>query len=213
VNSATTNVVTSAGTGSPNRLLYSENGPAQPQALAITTSTLPNATVSTAYSATIQAIGGTSPYTWSATELPNGLSLAADGKITGTPTATGSFTLVVTATDAVSASVTANVSLTVAPAKVLPGAFSKTSPSNFATGISRNAAVLTWAASANATSYQVCLSTSSACNTWYGPFTSTSASFSGLRGRTTYYWHVRALNADGSILANGGTIWRFTSAR
>jgi subtilisin family serine protease len=213
VNAATTGVVLSAGTGSPNRLLYSETGPTQPQALAITTSSLPNATVSTAYSATIQAIGGTSPYTWSATGLPNGLSLATDGKITGTPTATGSFTLVVTTTDAVLDTVTTNVSLTVAPAKVFPGVFGKTSPVNGASGISRSAARLTWAASANATSYQVCLSTSSACNTWYGPYTSTSASFSGLRGRTVYYWQVRAVNADGTTLANGGTIWRFTSAR
>jgi hypothetical protein len=57
------------------------------------------------------------------------------------------------------------------------------------------------------------LSTSSACNTWYGPYTTTSITFSGLRSRTVYYWHVQALNADGSVLANGGTIWRFTSAR
>ena len=213
VNAATTGVVTSAGTDSPNRLLYSQTGPAQPQALAITTTSLPNATVNTAYTATLQATGGTSPYTWSATGLPDGLILAADGTITGTPTATGSFTLVVTATDAVPNSVTANVSLTVAAPKVLPGAFGKTSPVNGATGISRSAAVLRWATSANATSYRVCLSTSSACNTWYGPYTTTSITFSRLSGRTVYYWHVQALNADGSVLANGGTIWRFTSAR
>lgn len=213
VNAATTGVVTSRGTGSPNRLLYSEPGPAQPQALAITTSSLPNATVNIAYSATLQATGGTSPYTWSATGLPAGLNLATDGTITGTATATGSFTLVMTATDAVSNTATANVSLTVAAVKVLPGAFGKTSPVNRATGISRSAARLSWATSANATSYRVCLSTSSACNTWYGLYTSTSVSFSGLRSRKVYYWHVQALNADGSVLANGGTIWRFTTAR
>jgi subtilisin family serine protease len=213
VNAATTGVVGSAGTGSPNRLLYSENGPAQPQALAITTSSLPTATVNTVYSATLQAIGGTSPYTWSTTGLPNGLSLATDGKITGTPTATGSYTLVVTATDAVSASVTSNVSLTVAPAKVFPGAFGKTSPLSGATGISRSSARLTWSTSANATSYRVCLSTSSSCNTWYNLSNVTSATFSGLRGRTTYYWRVEARTSDGTILADSGTTWRFTTAR
>jgi hypothetical protein len=60
-----------------------------PVTLAITTSSLPNGLVGTAYSANLTATGGTTPYTWSLTSgtLPAGLSLnGATGAITGTPT-------------------------------------------------------------------------------------------------------------------------------
>ena len=50
---------------------------------------LPAGTVNVAYAATsVTATGGTTPYTWSATGLPPGLSInAASGQISGTPTA------------------------------------------------------------------------------------------------------------------------------
>jgi hypothetical protein len=57
--------------------------------LSITTTSLPNGQVGVAYSATLTASGGTTPYTWSLTSgtLPAGLSLnTATGAITGTPT-------------------------------------------------------------------------------------------------------------------------------
>ncbi|MFJ3584145.1 putative Ig domain-containing protein [Streptomyces sp. NPDC090127] len=51
--------------------------------------------------ATNTAEGGTAPYTWSASGLPAGLTIAsATGTITGTPTTAGSHTVTVTATDA-----------------------------------------------------------------------------------------------------------------
>jgi Putative Ig domain len=59
-------------------------------ALAVTTSSLPLAQVGVAYSATLAASGGTTPYTWtlSGGVLPAGLSLnASTGVISGTPTA------------------------------------------------------------------------------------------------------------------------------
>jgi hypothetical protein len=56
-------------------------------ALAITTTTLPPATIGRAYSATITATGGVPPYTFSILtgSLPNGLTLSAAGIISGTP--------------------------------------------------------------------------------------------------------------------------------
>ncbi len=57
--------------------------------LVISTTSLPNGQVGTAYSATLVATGGTAPYTWSVTSgtLPSGLSLnASTGAITGSPT-------------------------------------------------------------------------------------------------------------------------------
>ena len=60
-----------------------------PATLAITTTSLPNGQINIAYSATLVATGGTTPYTWSLKSgtLPTGLSLnTATGVISGTPT-------------------------------------------------------------------------------------------------------------------------------
>jgi hypothetical protein len=56
-----------------------------------TTSPLPSGTVGQAYTAPpLAASGGTLPYIWSnTTPMPSGLSVGADGTITGTPTAQG----------------------------------------------------------------------------------------------------------------------------
>jgi hypothetical protein len=64
--------------------------------------TLPNDIVGTAYTGSVAASGGSSPYSYARTlgTLPDGLSLASTGAITGTPTAGGSFGFTVTATDA-----------------------------------------------------------------------------------------------------------------
>lgn len=62
-------------------------------ALGITSSSLPNATVGRPYSATLTALGGSAPYTWSVANgvLPSGLTLSANGQISGTPTSAGTF--------------------------------------------------------------------------------------------------------------------------
>jgi phosphoesterase family protein/putative Ig domain-containing protein/immunoglobulin I-set domain protein/Ig-like domain-containing protein len=65
--------------------------------LTVTTSSLPNGVAGTAYSATLHAGGGTSPYTWSVNsgQLPAALALSASGEISGTPATaeTSSFTI------------------------------------------------------------------------------------------------------------------------
>lgn len=63
---------------------------------------LPGATLAQAYNATVgPASGGTAPYSYAITGgmLPQGVSLAANGAISGTPTALGTFNFTVTATD------------------------------------------------------------------------------------------------------------------
>lgn len=93
-----------------------------------------------------------------------------------------------------------------------PGAFSKTSPSNGATGQSTRP-TLAWGASNGATSYQVCLDSTvnGSCDGSWTTVTGTSASASGLSRRRTYEWQVRALNAGGSTPADGGTWFTFTT--
>jgi hypothetical protein len=74
-----------------------------PPTIAYAPSNPPAGTVGTAYSQSIAggASGGTAPYTYTATpgSVPAGLTLAADGTLSGTPTMAGTFTVKVTATD------------------------------------------------------------------------------------------------------------------
>jgi uncharacterized protein (TIGR03437 family) len=88
-----------------------------------TTTTLPNATPGTAYTASIATSGGTAPVamTVSAGSLPAGLTLASSGAITGTATAEGQSRFTVRATDAANASITQEFSITVGMST--PGAF------------------------------------------------------------------------------------------
>ena len=67
----------------------------------ITTASLPNGTVGSAYSTTLTASGGTLPYSWTVTSgaLPAGLSLSNGGTITGTPTSAGQSNFTVQVTD------------------------------------------------------------------------------------------------------------------
>jgi len=76
-------------------------GPGTGTAPTITTASLPNGTVGTAYSQTLRATGDT-PITWSRDSgaLPNGLTLSAAGVISGTPTTTGASTFTVKAANA-----------------------------------------------------------------------------------------------------------------
>jgi hypothetical protein len=80
--------------------------------LAIATSSLASATAGTTYTATLQATGGMAPYSWSASGLPGGLSVnASNGVISGTPSATGTFTVTAAVRDSESTAVTASKAL------------------------------------------------------------------------------------------------------
>ena len=89
--------------------------------LAITTTSLPNATVGSPYSTTLAEMGGTGPFNWTITagsSAPGGLALASNGVLSGTPTTASGSTptaFSVTVTDANSNSATAVVSLQIYP--------------------------------------------------------------------------------------------------
>ena len=85
----------------------------------VTTSALPGGTQNIAYSATVTATGGTTPYTWSIVSgsLPVGLNLAAStGAISGTPTGTGTSPFTVQVTDANAQTGTKMLSIAIAAA-------------------------------------------------------------------------------------------------
>ena len=85
-------------------------------ALTVSPTTLASGTQNVAYSRTITASGGTTPYTFSVTggALPSGLALSSGGVLSGTPTANGSFSFTVTANDAAADTGTRNYTLVIA---------------------------------------------------------------------------------------------------
>lgn len=69
-----------------------------PPALELVTASLAEVHVNAAMDATLEAKGGTPPYTFTADGLPEGLAIAGN-KLTGTPTEPGRFTVVLTVRD------------------------------------------------------------------------------------------------------------------
>jgi hypothetical protein len=85
----------------------------------VTTTTLPDATVGTAYSEQLAASGGVTPYKWKATGLPTGLTLSKTGLLSGTVDASvtpGNYPIQLKVTDAKTPTkdtITTTVTLTV----------------------------------------------------------------------------------------------------
>jgi hypothetical protein len=95
-----------------------------------------------------------------------------------------------------------------------PGAFVKTSPPSGTTGQPTSRTIF-WNASLGATSYEYCRDTiaNAVCDsTWTSVGAQTTATLNGLALGTTYQWQVRARNAAGTTVANGGAWWSFTTA-
>ena len=93
-----------------------------PSGLTITTTSLPSGTIGIAYSQTLQAVGGTTPYTWSLSSgtLPASLSLnASTGAITGTPATAGTSNFTVMVTDSATNTATKPLSITITAAPTL----------------------------------------------------------------------------------------------
>jgi hypothetical protein len=87
--------------------------------LTVATTSLPNGTVASVYTATLTAAGGSSPYTWTQSSggaMPGGVSLGSSGIFAGTPTAAGTFGpyvfKVTDSTGAVASSVSLSITIT-----------------------------------------------------------------------------------------------------
>jgi hypothetical protein len=104
----------------------------QATAVGISTSTLPNAVQNQPYSASLNATGGTPPYSWALsnnTALPQGLTLSPTGQITGTPTVVGTITFTIQVSDSSTPQQTATQQLTIVVASA-PTSFTIWSPTS-----------------------------------------------------------------------------------
>ncbi len=111
------------GNGLSSTKAFSLTINAAPPAPTITTSSpLPSGTSGSAYSTTLAASGGTTPYSWALASgsLPVGLSLSGGGVISGTPTTSGTSSFTVRVTGGNSLSSTKEFSLTINPHTVSP---------------------------------------------------------------------------------------------
>jgi len=101
VSTTTTGVVTAVSLADPTVLGTATVTVTPVPPLSIGTTTLPTGLTGTPYSTVLNASGGTPPYSWSISwgALPVGLNLSTGGAISGTTTATGSFTFNVHVTD------------------------------------------------------------------------------------------------------------------
>jgi hypothetical protein len=90
-------------------------------ALGIAAPSLPNGEINRPYSYTVTPTGGTPPYTWSANNLPAGLSMSTGGTISGTPTTVSAPTVTITVTDGAGVTKSQNYTLTIVAAPTITG--------------------------------------------------------------------------------------------
>ncbi len=96
--------------------------------LTITTASLGDGSLGTPYSENLSATGGTPPYSWTFSGLPDGVTGSATGSLSGTPTTVGTFQVAASVSDSKGAKATRSytVNIAIAPLSVtstsLPGA-------------------------------------------------------------------------------------------
>src|SRR3989442_8713288 len=103
------------------------NAAAGPQPVKITTTGLAATQLGAAYSAALTATGGKQPYHWTlaAGALPAGLSLASNGLISGTITASGNFPVTVSVQDSSTPAASTDIAAFSLSGRYRAGAFAR----------------------------------------------------------------------------------------
>lgn len=94
-----------------------------------------------------------------------------------------------------------------------PSDFEKYSPRNGETNLYPDSITLEWFMSNGASYYEYCYDTSDddACENWISAGSATEVTPTGLAAATTYYWQVRSVNLGGTVYADQGRYWYFTT--
>jgi len=158
-------------------------GPKTAATLAITTTSLPAATVGAAYSATMAATGGFPPYAWSATITPNAgsqFSMSTGGVLSGTPGTAENESCVAKVTDAANNSATVTLGFSVATAS----SFAPNRPAGLTTLFDRTFAPADLLSGGAQDQYGLLWFVSSSGNQAKTPIIATPASLSSTIGET-----------------------------
>jgi titin len=175
--------------------------------LLVSTTTLSSASYNFAYTTTLLATGGTAPFTWSVVtgSLPAGLTLAASGTISGTPTATGTANFAVQVADSDAA--TASRSLSLAAVASAPAA-----PTGVSAVGGNQRAIVTFTAPTNTgsspvTHYTVIAvdTTNSANGAQSVSGASSPITVNGLTNGDSYTFSVTANNAVGASASSSAS--------
>jgi hypothetical protein len=183
------------GQTTPNVVIQVGSGGAAP--LSVTTTSLANGTVGTAYSQALAATGGTTPYTWSVLSgaLPAGLTLnASTGAISGTPTASGTSSFTVQARDAAQTTATRQLSLLVNPS---------TAPVNNATFVSQSVSASMTAGQPSTVSLVM---TNTGTTTWAAG----TYKLGSQNPQDNMTWGVNRVNLATAVAPNASATFNFT---
>ena len=180
----------------------------------VTTATLPDATKSKAYAATLEATGGAGALTWTVTggALPAGLTLnAGSGVISGTPTSgtvagqTSTFTVTVTDENGRSASKSLTIKTYLAPVITVP-----TLKTTLTEGRAITAATFTVTGGAPPVTWQATGLPSGLTLSSTGTLTGTPSAGSGSAAGTSYTASVTVRDANGATDASEVQLKVFT---
>ena len=132
-----------------------------PLGITTTTAQLPTGITGAAYpSTTLQASGGVTPYTWSISGNPSWLSISPSGVLSGTPTATGTFSFTAKVTDSTkptantksaSLSITVDTPITVTTTSPLPTGYVGLAYSKALAATGGSGTGFTWAVTSGST--------------------------------------------------------------